>query len=176
MNEIAPLAARALARPATSVIGAWWAKRQGRRLVTLRLPPIKPHRNCKNGPHASLRESVVSNWSTEPVFDVQLRLARTGEPDWVTEPKADLPVGDKWKFDWSEHRGRGAVPLLHPDEDGRYYVAMELLWADRPGGPLWRRGMDGKVKRAPGHQLWRRVSRSARRWIPADRSPRLQLR
>ncbi|MER6601150.1 hypothetical protein [Streptomyces parvus] len=162
MNEIAPLAARVFARPATGVIGAWWAKRQGRRLVALRLPSVTPHRNCKNGLHASLGESVVTNFSTEPVFDVHLRLARRGEPDLVTNPRVDLSAGDKWTFDWREHRGRGAVPLLHPDGDGQYNVAMDLMWADRPGGPLWQRGMDGRVKRALGHQLWRRALRSVR--------------
>ncbi|WP_406225021.1 hypothetical protein [Streptomyces anulatus] len=163
MSEIAPLAARAFARPATTVLGSWWAKRQGRRLVALRLPSVKPHRDCKDDPHASLRESVVTNFSTEPVFDVQLHLPGATGDEMATVTKPALMPGEAWKFGWSEHRGRGAVPLLRPDEGDRYNVAMDLLWADRPGGPLWRRGAGGKVKRAPGHQLWRRALNSVRR-------------
>ncbi|MFJ6363476.1 hypothetical protein ACIQIE_20130 [Streptomyces globisporus] len=176
MTEISPLAARALARPAATAARSWWAKRQDRRLIAHRMPPIKPHRDCKDGPHASLGESVVTNFSTEPTFDVQLHLPGATGDELATAMKPALMPGEAWKFDWSEHRGGGAVPLLHPDGDGRYDVVMDLMWADRPGGPLWRRGMDGRVKRAPGHQLWRRAARSARRLLPLGRSPRLQPR
>lgn len=172
MTEIAPLAAKALARPAADGVRGWWAARQDRRKIALRLPPVSPHTDCQDGPHAGLGVSRVSNWSRELVFDVQLHLPGADGDELATVTKPVLMPGEEWRFDWSERRGSGAAPLLRPDEDGRYGVEVDLLWADAPGGPLWKRVADGKVKRAPGHQGWRRAHRTVRGCLPGSRASR----
>ncbi|WP_103508990.1 hypothetical protein [Streptomyces sp. SM13] len=135
-------------------------------MIALQAPPVKPHRDCKNGPHASLRESTVSNWSASRVFDVQLHLPGATGDEIATITKSTLAPGETWRVDWGVSRGSGKVPLLHPDEHGHYDVVMNLLWADAPGGPLWQRGADGKARRAPGHTAWRRMLRSVRGAAP----------
>lgn len=107
------------------------------------------------------------------VFDVQLHLPGADGDELATVTKPVLMPGEEWRFDWSERRGSGAAPLLRPDEDGRYGVEVDLLWADAPGGPLWKRVADGKVKRAPGHQGWRRAHRTVRGCLPGVALPGL---
>lgn len=104
-----------LARPATTAIGAWWTKRKDRQMITLKVPSVMPHRDCKDGPHVSLRESTVSNWSTARVFNVQLHLPGAKDDEIATIGKSTLAPGETWKVDWGEPRGSCAVPLLHPD-------------------------------------------------------------
>lgn len=159
--------ARAFLGPAASATGNWWRGRRQRRMITVSEPEPELHRSCPDGPHATLRPSVVANWSVMPIFGTQLLVyGRTaaGARQLVADPTMDgalAPLGGQWRIDWPQHWATWGLGVLLAEAGGDFAVELVVRWADHPGGPLWQATSGSpRVRRAPGHGGWSRVRRA----------------
>ncbi|MFE0062297.1 hypothetical protein, partial [Streptomyces sp. NPDC059003] len=118
-----------------------------------------------------LHSTVVANWSSAPVFDVQVLLyGRTanGPRQEITHFRRRSPLGplgQEWRIEWRERWAGWELPLLLPEPDGGYAAELVLRWAAQPCGPLWQvTAGSSRVVRAPGHEGWRRAGHRLRFW------------